>query len=446
MKNTLLFVLLLSLDCVPLQSQSLADNCVVTRCNKYRIIEINDYTFKKLLDEGINTLALQLDVLHVPIRQFKPIIKWHIKRHRFELNKGKNRLKKTTFRAIAFEYPSVSPFGDTIMLSGLVTIPILNDNMPANIFVYHRIMASSYKIAPSNSIPLESVLTADNTICVFPDYYGCGITEGEPFAYTALNYHARCATECILTALNIIKDEGIELDDNYFTWNAGYSQGGGYALATHRYIETSLPDSLSALINLKWSLCGGGIYSPVELFKSVLTKGDMGSTPAVYLKGLQSILYIHKECLGEIQMSDYFSCEALDMKLDSLLLDHDESLWEVIDGHNIIVEKQDPHYYFSNMLLDTNSYLFKSTTTALKLDDCVTGWHPRSTVVFYHSKRDNCIPYRHALMVYSTLNDDNGSCFLWSPVINLGHAPTSVLFFAKLLRLREDKLYKKYTK
>lgn len=414
--------------------------------NHYRILDIHDYTFKDLLNEGINTVALQLDVLHVPIRQFKFVIKGHIKRHRFVLNTGKNRLKETIFRAISFEYPSVSPKDDTIMLSGLVTIPIINDNRPTSVLVYHRIMASSYKITPSTSMPIEAVLTADNTVCVFPDYYGCGITEGEPFAYTALNYHARCATDCVLAALRIIKDEGIELNDNYYTWNVGYSQGGGYALAVHKYIETSLPDSLSKLINLKWSLCGDGVYVPIELYKNALVTTNMGSTPAIYLKGLQSIFYIHQDCLGDFQMCDFFSDEALNVKLDSLLQVYDESLWDMCNRIGKLVENPNPKQYFSQMALDTHSILFKSMTNAFNLDDCATGWHPHSPVVLYHSKKDNCIPFQHTLETYSMLTDDNGNCFLYSPAIIRTHVQTAVLFYAKFLRLREDKLFKKYTK
>jgi hypothetical protein len=445
MKKALLFVLLLSV-CFSLESRTITNNYADSVSTTYRILDIHDYTFKQLLNEGINTAARQLDVLHVPVRQFGFVIKWHIKTHRFVLNKGKNKVKKTTFRAIAFAYPSVSPKGDTIMLSGLVTIPIINDNKPANMLVYHRIVAPSYQIAPSNSLPIEAVLTADNTICVFPDYYGCGITEGEPFAYTALNYHARCATDCVLTALTIIKDAGIELDDEFYTWNMGYSQGGGYALAMHKYIETELPDSLASQINLKWSLCGDGVYTPIELYKNALATNHMGSTPAVYLEGLRSIFYSHPECLDTLQMSDFFSEEALNTKLDSLLLVHDDSLWDMVDRLDELVENKDPRYYFAPTVLDTCSAIFEAMAEAFDLDDCAKGWHPSSTVVLYHSKRDKCIPYKHMSVVYPMLSENDGDCCLYTPVFNGSHVQTSVLFYAKFLRLREDKLFKKYTK
>lgn len=445
MRKKLLFILFLLLNDCHLQSQSLTNDSADS-LKPYYIIEVKDYTFQQLLNEGINTMDRQLSVLNIPVKRFKSVIKWHIKSHHFKLNKGKNRLYNTTFRAIAFSYPSVSPKGETIMLSGLVTIPITDDNKPANMLVYHRIMAPSYTIAPSNSLPIEAVLTADNTICVFPDYYGCGITEENPFAFTALNYHARCATDCVLATLKILKDASIQTEKNFYTWNVGYSQGGGYALAFHKYIETTLPDSLANRINLKWSLCGGGVYTPIELYKHALTTHNMGSTPAVYLKGLQSIFYSHKECLNNLKMSDYFSDEARGKKIDSLLQDYDDSLWEIVDRLDTLVKNPDPNHYFSPMALDTNSYLFRSMAKAFGLDDCASGWHPIAPVVLYHSTKDSCIPYQHASNAYLTLSENNGNCFFYTPIINGSHVQTSVLFFSNLLKLCEDNLFKKYTK
>ena len=170
----------------------------------------------------------------------------------------------------------------------------------------------------------------------------------------------------------------------------------------------------------------------------------MGSTPAVYLEGLRSIFNIHNDSMDNLQMSDFLSNGALEMKFDSLLLDNDDSLWDMCNRLNKLVENEKPDYYFSPMALDTSSELFLAMTKAFNLDDCATGWHPRSPVVLYHSKRDNCIPFEHASMVYSVLADDNGNCRLYTPIVNGSHVQNSVLFYAKLLRLREDILFKKY--
>ena len=430
-----IFILLL-LFSISIQAQSVHETACRDSMVPYRVIDIHDYSFKELMDEGINTLARQLDVLHVPIRQFQLIIKDHIKRHPFSLNKGKYRLKNTTFRAISFAYASTSPKGEPVMLSGLVTIPVIDDNKPAKMLVQHRILAPSYTIAPSNSLPIEAVLTADNTICVFPDYYGCGITEGKNLPYISLNYHGRCATECMLAALHIVQDAGIELADDFYTWNTGYSQGGGYALAVHKYIETALPDSLARRINLKWSLCGGGVYTPSDFYKTAIVTGNLGTTPAVFLESLRSIFYVHKDYIGNLTMQDFLSDKAIALGLDSLLLTHDDGLWDLVDRMGETGLGNDAANYFSTETLDTSTTLFKNLMSIFDLDDCSRGWHSHAPIVFYHSKKDNCVPYQQAVNAHHNVHGGTGllfgtaqvgsrsyPCGQWHPRTAMGHHP-----------------------
>lgn len=414
--------------------------------DSYVILNSQDYNFNKVINKGITTTARQMEVLHVPIRWCRLFIWEHIRRHHFALNQGKRRVRKTIFRTIAFAYPSVSPQGEPIMLSGLVTIPVLSGNKPERMLIYHRITAPSYKIAPSNSLPIEAVLTADNTICVFPDYYGSGVTEGCPTPYTALNYHGRCAVDCVLAALKIVHDEGIDLDDDFYTWNTGYSQGGGYALATQRYIETELPDSLAYLINLRWSLCGGGIYEPLKLFESFISNGDMGSTPSIYFQALRGVFYGYPECVKGLSMRDFLSEKAIQIGFDSILESPDDGFWDLASKIDNLCQSNDPTEYFNPSLSDTSSVLYKSLYEALSKDDCVIEWHPINRVVFYHSENDNCVPFQHVLDAYNQLNEEGEQCIVSIPPKEKSHFQTGFKYYKMLLRLDEQELYQKLLK
>ena len=436
-------LLLLSLS---ISAQSSQDAGFCEDSNAFIILSVNDYKFNRVINEGITTTAKQMEVLHVPIRLCRKFIRMHIKRHHYALNKGQHRVKNTTFRAIAFTYPSVSPQGEPIMLSGLVTIPILPGNKPERMLIYHRLLAPSYKIAPSNSLPIESVLTADNTICVFPDYYGSGVTEGCPVPYTALNYHARCAVECALTALDIVQKEGIELSDDFYTWNTGYSQGGGYALATHRYIETTLPDSLSNRINLRWSLCGGGIYEPCKLFEYLINKEDMGSTPSIYFQALRGAINGHPESFNGLTITDYLSEKSCKLGLDSILESPDDGFWDLavrIDG---MCDTNDPSCYFNSYLSDTSSVYYKSLYEALVADGCIYGWHPQNLVVLYHSENDHCVPFRYTIQARDQLNELDTICFISTPVHNKSHSNTGFKYYSMLLRFDDRELYERMRK
>lgn len=433
------FLLLISLS---VSAQSLQDQ-YTGHCDdnsSYIIFSVKDYKFNDVINEGITTTARQMDVLHVPIRLCRSYIKMHIKRHHYALNKGQRRVKKTTFRAIAFAYPSVSPQGESIMLSGLVTIPILPGNKPQRMLIYHRLLAPSYRIAPSNSLPIEAVLTADNTICVFPDYYGSGITEGCPVPYTALNYHARCAAECALVALDIVQKEGIELSDDFYTWNTGYSQGAGYALATQRYIETSLPDSLSSRIKLKWSLCGGGIYEPYKLFERLINMGDMGSTPSIYFQALRGAINGHPESFDNLSIRDFLSDKTIQMGLDSILESPDDGFWDLAVRIDDMCDSKNPMDYFNACISDTSSICFKALYEALIVDGCITGWHPHNFVVLYHSENDNCIPFQQAVQAQNYLNELNKTCYISTPPKNKSHFKAGFRYYSMLLRYDEKEI------
>ena len=411
--------------------------------NDIVILDVKDYKFNKMVHAGITTTAREMDVLHVPIRWCRLIIRDHIRLHHFALNKGKKSVRKTVFRAVSFAYPSVSPLGDTIMLSGLVTIPVLKGNKPERMLIYHRILAPSYKIAPSNSIPIEAVLTADNTICVFPDYYGCGVTEGNPTPYTALNYHARCAADCALAALEIVKDEGIVLADGFYTWNTGYSQGGGYALATQRYIETELPDSLASLINLRWSLCGGGIYEPDKLFKNFIDKGDMGSTPSIYFQAVRGEFCIHQDILQDLKIEDLLSEKAIKLGIDSILNAPDDGFWDLAKKIDTMCNSDDPTSFFNPILSDTSSVLYKTLEEAFARDGCIADWHPRNPVCMYHSQNDSCIPYKYIVEAQNMLNGNDDNVVICNPPKNKAHFKTGFKYFYMLLRQDEQVLFEK---
>lgn len=435
-------IIILLFICTHVRAQLSLDTCVVVGDISYCIIKVCDYSFKELVNEGINTSSRRLDILHVPIRQFQFVIKAFLKFHSFSINKRERR--RTTFRVIAFTYPSVSPQGDTIMLSGLVSFPILDGNNIQRMLIFHRLTAVSNSIAPSNSTPIEAVLSADNTICVFPDYYGCGISEENPLPFVALNYHARCATECALAALDIVKENGVVLAPDFYTWNTGYSQGGGYALATQKYIENVLPDSQSRRINLRWSLCYGGIYSPAKLYKTAIVTGDMGNSPSVFLQSLRGLFVSHKDMLDSVTISDLLSEKAIESGLDSLLQTYDDGLFDLADRLDGRDRSRNPADYFCASALDTSSSLYKKVEAAFLMDECGKDWHPRSKVVFGHSKKDKTIPFQLTVHTKEQLVDTCDNTVLRTPLFNGSHSFTAFIYDYTLLLYREDELFNKY--
>ena len=442
MKGITLVLILLSFVCAHSQPQLMRDAVLYDDNFSCRVLDVREYSFDNLVNEGIETYARQLKVLNIPVRQFRHIIKWYVNRNHFAI--GKEQRCKTAFRAISFIYPSVTPQGDSVMLSGLVTLPIVKNSSPRRMLVYHRILAAYNSIAPSNSLPLESVITADNTICVFPDYYGCGVTEEFPLSFIALNYHARCATECVLAALDIVEGNGVTFSPGFYTWITGYSQAAGYALATHRYIEESLPDSLRQRINIRWSLCGDGVYMPARLYEAAVLADDLGNTPSIYLQSLRGLFNSYPERLHGLAISDFMSNKAVESGIDSILYTYDNGLWDLADRLAWRDKSHRPAYYFSPSVVDTSTLQYKTLLSVLSLDDCVSGWHPQACVALVHSRKDRTIPFHLAEQVQGRLSDANGCCFLRTPKLNGSHLLSGFFYLSNLLRFNENELYERF--
>ena len=191
----------------------------------YEIKGVNDYSFNELLSQGITTVGQKLKIWNVPVGLLSPQIRCFVRMHNFEIC-GFCHSKEKRFRAVKFTYPSVAPNGDSVALSGLAVFPIVDGNSLARMMIYNDFVAAGKGFAPTASMPIQSVVAADNTLCVFPDCYGYGSTSDKDHPFLFFQYHARCVAECALAALDVVSDMGITLDTGFYSWNTGYSIGG----------------------------------------------------------------------------------------------------------------------------------------------------------------------------------------------------------------------------
>lgn len=408
----------------------------------YNITDISDYTFNEILSLGITSTHQKMQSWNIPVRELQFFIRGYIRMHDFELC-GACFNRNKVFRIVKFTYPSIAPNRKPIELSGLAVFPLTDGTALARMMIYNDFQACGDDFVATQRIPILSLLAADNTLCVFPDYYGRGSTSGYLHPFLNLKYHALCATECALVALNIATDMGIILDNNFYTWNAGYSRGGGIALAVHQYIETQLPNKLRKKINLKWSLCGDGIYRPATLFKHSINNNNLGVYPAIYLLSMNSLFSYPSNYLNNISTKTLLSDTALSANIDSLL-EKEDGLWPFMKELDKKITGYKPSIYFNHNVLDTTSEIFQRVSATLSIDDLTKEWHPTHNIVFYHSLKDKCIPISETIATKEIIDDGNGICFIHSPQINGNHGFTGFQYFAMLLGCSEPKLYKKF--
>ena len=182
----------------------------------YSIIESKDFSFSELLAQGLDTEDKKLKVFNAPINDFRSLISFFIRMHNFEMC-GLCFSKEKMFRMVKYVYKTKSYDGSDIVLSGMAVFPCKGGNDLKRMMVYCDYVAAGEGFAPSESLPVQTVIAADNTLCVFPDYYGFGFTRDKAHPYMNLICQGRQAVDCAVSAYEIAKTN-VSIDTNFYTW------------------------------------------------------------------------------------------------------------------------------------------------------------------------------------------------------------------------------------
>lgn len=160
-------------------------------------------------------------------------------------------------------YPSTDQHGDSIMLSGMVTIP--TDKPAKGILLIPHYTILSNNEAPSNQLLYDAKFYKEDYVLLMPDYIGYGITADRPHPYLAGELTAINGIDMVLAAQTMLDTMQLDipLDSIYI---AGYSQGGFSALWTLRVIEESYADR----IHVKACFAGAGPYDVAVTYDETL--------------------------------------------------------------------------------------------------------------------------------------------------------------------------------
>lgn len=141
-------------------------------------------------------------------------------------------------------YPSVDQHGDSLTLSGLVSVPTSKPAKGIILVPHYTILANDE--TPSNKPTYEARFYQDEYVLLMPDYIGYGVTRDRVHPYLAGELTARNCVDMVLGAQPMLDSMqlGIPLDSIYIV---GYSQGGFSALWTLRVIEESYADRIHVL-------------------------------------------------------------------------------------------------------------------------------------------------------------------------------------------------------
>lgn len=334
------------------------------------------------------------------------------------------------YEVVRMKYQSTGVNGKPITLSMKIAYPVGilgNYHKPTHIVLDNHFTIGSNAEAPYNITPIAFGCALEDALVVCPDYEGYGITDKNDPPYICHEVNAKQSVDAVLAALDYIDAKrGVSMAKGYYLENYGYSQGGGVALAVHKYIETELPASTQKRLNLKRSYCGGGPYNPVTTFH-VFREWDELEIPMVAILPILGAKACFPEILGKYELCDFFTEEFNRTEMIEMMRSKEYSIDEmnayIRDVEGLRTCKQ----IFNPDLLDENSQMFKDLVYCLEKSNLTTDWKPNAKVYLYHSKADTIVPMENCEEAYAGLVGGNVTR-MWAPTAP-SHGDTGILFY-----------------
>lgn len=321
-------------------------------------------------------------------------------------------------KKVTLNYQSVDCDNNPVTLSASLGLPKDKKTQIKFIVLHNHPTAGDDAQVPTGSDAFDAInvplvashpnglindVAEDGALVVSPDYLGYGITRNLTHPYFAALHTARTCVDAELAAIEYAKSQGYTFAKDYYTLNAGYSQGGTVTLAVQRYLETMAPADVVNKINLKESYCGAGAYDLALTFDDWMSSSDI-FYPGGAVWILQGMIEAYKDgCMRGIKLedllSDSFNKSGMLAKLNAKNTKMDEINTAIKKNVGNKDGKINSSELLSAALLDKNSSLYKTVRKALDKNNITVGWTPQHKIYLFHWEKDETVTYENARLI-----------------------------------------------
>ncbi len=315
-----------------------------------------------------------------------------------------------------FSYESVSVSGNPITLSGRITFPNAKDGSghkvkSLSLYVHYFL---DKDVVPSLSLtPIDLRYLFDSAV-IEPDLEGYGTSADRPYCGFSMLAQARQTADCLLAAIEILKENGVELIEGGHTIGWGYSLGGPIVLEFARHYDKQLSASQRKKINLTSVYAGGGPFLLDRMIQILNVDKNLYARTLCYLPHFLSS--IPEEELGGYQLRDFFPAwmHETNVTIDGETMSFFESVtnnksfggtWPSELGLN-----QDVLYnHFAADMFTAESSLNLSHPKTVALLNAIKkqfdwdDWTPSADIYLTHDPNDKNIPYQQTQELYEKL-------------------------------------------
>lgn len=293
-------------------------------------------------------------------------------------------------------YPSIDQYGDSLLLSGKVSIPE-QDSIKGIILLLHFTISSDAE-APSNTMLTEGKVVKDDYVLIMPDYIGYGITRERIHPYLHGPLTARNAVDMLVSTRALLDSMQVQpYTDSIYV--VGYSQGGAVALWTLRLLEEQYAEQ----IPVKKCFAGSGPYDVAATFDDAVSRNRVGmplvvpylviGTKVAYGLNIDSELFFTaamKKKYTRYIANKQYSISSLYFRMPQHRLCH----WMTQEG----MDKTHPvTKQMYEGLLRSSMVHYPIDDSEIGRDSIVITWRPSSPTYIFHSKKDEVVTFYNAL-------------------------------------------------
>lgn len=332
------------------------------------------------------------------------------------------KVPTTIYRYFDYEYESVDAQNKPITLSGRVLwggnkLFRMYEAKPNYILLSPHFTISDDYVCPTSGRGIESLFMAGNLLLILPDYLGFGVTKDKPQPYVNHNLCAQNSIDALTAGYHLFCDKAnVPMENDWKLYVAGVSQGGGNALAIHKWLDTH--ETFANNWRFDYSYCAAGPYNPSLTFRKYFEQ-KRHPYPVVFPIVIKSMMMSYPEILGKYKEEDFFSESYLSHKaeidemVNSKLYTSDQinnkffsyyphtAETNVTPGKEILLTD-----ILSEKALDLNSDICKALFECFDKNDLTTGWTPKHHIYLFHGKGDMIVPFANAQAVVDAFPQD----------------------------------------
>lgn len=325
-----------------------------------------------------------------------------------------------SYKSVNFKYESEDEQGNPITLSAKVywgVVPFYGALDPDYIVLCPHFTIGSNPECPTSKHTYEAAAITGDNLLIMPDYKGFGETKKMVQPYVNHELCAINSIDALKAGYKVFTEQSkAKMEKNWKLYVIGASQGGGNALAIHKWFDTHLDEAETW--RFEYSYCCAGPHNPALTFQKYFEqkkhpypcvfpftiKAMMAAYPDILGKWTDDDFYSedfvenHKALMDEMVASKEYNCDKLNAKFFEWYPHKGES--GIKGGKEILLTD-----ILSPEVLDTESEIYKALFMCLEKNDLTKGWTPVHKIKLYHGKADEIVPYANSEAVKEAFPD-----------------------------------------